>query len=366
MEIKKLGFGLMRLPKDENKVINVEEVKKMVDEFIEAGFNYFDTAWIYDGSEVAIKEALVDRYPRDKFFLASKNAAMICETKEEAYKQLDESLERSGAGYFDYYLLHCIKDNNIKKYEDFGMFDFVKKKKEEGLIKHYGFSFHGTPECLDKVLTDHEDVEFVQLQLNYADWNRPSVKSRECYETVVKHGKKVIVMEPVRGGRLASPMPKIKEIFDKENNGSYASWAIKFAADLDSVMVVLSGMSTLDQVKDNVSYMKEFKGLNDHEKEVINEVRSIIENADTTGCTGCDYCAKVCPNNIGISGFFRALDTLTIFGLAKEAQEEYDSTIKNNGKNKASECLKCGACESMCPQHIEIRDLLDKASSKFE
>ena len=368
-EIKKLGFGLMRLPKIDDETIDVEQVKVMVDHFLDAGFNYFDTARVYPGSEAAIKEALVDRYPRDKYFLATKNASWVnCKTREDAIAQFETSLATTGAGYFDFYLLHNLGMPRTKIADDFDMWGFVKQKKEEGLIKHYGFSFHSTPEELDELLTKHHDVDFVQLQINYADWENPAVKSRECYEVVRKHGKRVIIMEPVKGGMLANPPEALKKIFDKaEPDSSYPSWAIRFAASLDGVLVVLSGMSDIAQMDDNLKTMKDFNGLSKDEEKVIKEVRKELDKIKLTGCTSCKYCTEVCPNSIAIPWMFSALDSLSLFGDKEKAMKQYSNIfVRDPSKNNASSCLECGACEDACPQHLHIRDLLKEVRKEFE
>ena len=249
-EIRKLGFGLMRLPQ-KGDAIDIEQVKEMVDMFMEAGFTYFDTAWAYAGSEDAIRQALVERYPRDSYRLATKNAAWIdCKTKEEAYSQLDVSLKQTGAGFFDFYLLHNLGEGRSHYFDDYDMWNWVQEKKKEGLIRHVGFSFHSTPEELEAILSAHPEMEFVQLQINYADWDNPAVQSRRCYEVARKHGKPVIIMEPVKGGMLATPPESVANVLKTEEpESSVASWAVRFAANLEGVITVLSGMS-------NVAYRK--------------------------------------------------------------------------------------------------------------
>ena len=366
-EIKKLGFGLMRLPQKDGK-IDIEQTKIMVDKFLEAGFNYFDTAWAYAGSEDAIRKALVERYPREKFKLATKNAAWInCKTKEDAISQFETSLKQTGAGYFDFYLLHNLGEGRTKAFDEFNMWDWIIEMKKQGKIKHAGFSFHSTPEQLDELLTKHPEMEFVQLQINYADWENPAIKSKECYEVARKHGKPVIIMEPVKGGMLANPPEKVKEIFDKENkNTSYASWAIKFAANLEGVITVLSGMSNIEQMEDNISFMKDFKKLDEKEKETIKKAQEILKTIPLIPCTTCNYCAKVCPMNIGISGTFTAMNILTLYKDIKGAKHQEDWLVKGHGLKSAKECIKCGRCEEACPQHIKIRKELEKAVKDLE
>ena len=361
--IKKLGFGLMRLPKS-GDAIDVEQTKKMVDRFLEEGFTYFDTAWAYAGSEDAIRQALVERYPRESFQLATKNAAWIgCKTKEDAVAQFETSLKQTGAGYFDFYLLHNLGEMRTQFFDDFDMWSFVTEKKKEGLIKHIGFSFHSTPEELEPILQAHPEAEFVQLQINYADWENPAVQSRACYEMARKYGKSVVIMEPVKGGMLANPPEPVADIFKAaEPNASYASWAIRFAADLEGVITVLSGMSSVEQMEDNLATMKGFTRLSDKEQATLVKAREALNKIPLIPCTTCNYCAKVCPNNIGISGSFTAFNYLTLYrdkGLAK-GQENW--LVGGHGKRPAGECVQCGQCEEVCPQHIKIRDELVRVS----
>ncbi|MBQ5419662.1 MAG: aldo/keto reductase [Selenomonas sp.] len=366
-QIKKLGFGLMRLPK-KGEEIDVEQVKVMVDKFLAAGFTYFDTAWAYAGSEDAIRQALVERYPREKFQLATKNAAWInCKTREEAIAQFDLSLKRTGAGYFDFYLLHNLGESRTKFFDDFDMWSFVQEKKAEGLIKHVGFSFHSTPEELEEILTKHPEMEFVQLQINYGDWENPAIQSRACYEVARKHGKPVIIMEPVKGGMLANPPESVKQILQAaEPESSCASWAVRFAADLEGLIVVLSGMSNVEQMEDNLSYMKDFTGLNDSQKNTINKAREALAKIPVIPCTTCNYCAKVCPKEIGISGTFTAMNYLTLYGDKAAAQHQENWLVGGHGRKKAAECIKCGKCEQVCPQHISIREELVKAGKALQ
>lgn len=365
-EIKKLGFGLMRLPQKDGK-IDIEQTKVMVDKFLDAGFTYFDTAWAYAGSEDAIRQALVERYPREKFQLATKNAAWInCKTREEAIAQFDTSLKQTGAGYFDFYLLHNLGESRTKAFDDFDMWSWIQEMKAQGKIKHIGFSFHSTPEELEEILNKHPEMEFVQLQINYADWENPAIKSRECYEVARRHGKPVIIMEPVKGGMLATPPEQVQEVFKKANpNISIASWAIKFAASLEGVITVLSGMSNIEQMEDNISYMKDFTKLSGSEEETIKKAQEIMNSIPIIPCTTCNYCAKVCPMKIGISGSFTAMNYLTLYNDMGAAKHQEDWLVSGHGLKKASECIKCGKCEQVCPQHIKIRAELEKVAEKL-
>lgn len=366
-KIKKLGFGLMRLPQKDG-VIDIEQTKVMVDKFLEAGFTYFDTAWAYAGSENAIRQALVERYPRDKFQLATKNAAWInCKTREEAIAQFDTSLKQTGAGYFDFYLLHNLGESRTKAFDDFNMWSWIQEMKDEGKIKHIGFSFHSTPEELEEILTKHPEMEFVQLQINYADWENPAIKSRECYEVARKHGKPVIIMEPVKGGMLANPPEQVQEVFKKANpNASIASWAIKFAAGLEGIITVLSGMSNIEQMEDNISYMKDFTKLSKEEDATIKKAQEVLNSIPLIPCTTCNYCAKVCPMKIGISGSFTAMNYLTLYNDMGAAKHQEDWLVSGHGLKKAEECIKCGKCEQVCPQHIKIRQELEKVAEKLK
>lgn len=364
-DIKKLGFGLMRLPKRSDETIDIEQTKEMVDLFMEAGFTYFDTAWAYGGSEDAIRQALVERYPRESYQLATKNAAWIkCETREDALAQFETSLKQTGAGYFDFYLLHNLGDARTQVFDKFDLWTWIKEMKAEGKIKHIGFSFHSTPEQLEEILKAHPEVEFVQLQINYADWESPSIQSRANYEMARKYGKSVIIMEPVKGGNLANPPQVVQDVFKKaEPNSSVASWAVRFAADLDGLVTVLSGMSNVEQMKDNLSYMKDFHGLTDAQKETIKEAQETLSRVPMIPCTTCNYCAKVCPKNIGISASFNAMNMYTIYDNKEGAKGQIMFNVKGAGKLTADQCIKCGKCEEVCPQHIEIRKELERVAA---
>ena len=367
-EIKKLGFGLMRLPRIGDK-IDIEAVKALTDRFLAEGFTYFDTARVYDGSEDAIRQALVERYPRESFQLATKNAAWVnCRTREEAIAQFNASLEATGAGYFDMYLLHNLGQRRTHYFDDFKMWDFVKEKKEEGLIRHYGLSAHATPDELRKILDDHPDAEFIQLQLNFADWENPAVCSAEVYKIAREHSLPIIVMEPVKGGTLAKLPPQVMDILrEYDPDRSAAEWALRFAASLDGVVTVLSGMNTMEQMEENISFMKDFKPFTEEEFAVIERAREELSRIPVIPCTSCDYCAKVCPENIGISATFAAVNTYTLYhDLAFSQNQEWANVLFAGGKKRATECIKCGACEETCPQQIKIRDELEKAVETLE
>ena len=361
-DIGKLGFGLMRLPQKDG-AIDIEQTKRMVDLFMDAGFTYFDTAWAYEGSEDAIRQALVERYPRESFQLASKNAAWIGSTcREDAIRQFDTTLERTGAGYIDYYLLHNLGEMRTKVFDDYDMWSFVRALKEHGKIKHYGFSFHAKADELEPILEAHPDVDFVQLQINYADWESPDIQSRRCYEIARAHNVPVIVMEPVKGGLLATPPEQVASILREAEPGmSVASWALRFAADLEGVAVVLSGMSNVEQMEDNLRTMRGFDHLTEDERATIAKAADLLSKLDAIPCTSCEYCAKVCPKNIGISGTFTALNMLTLYGNEGFARNQLGWLVDGHGRARADQCIKCGKCEDACPQHIRIREMLDRA-----
>ena len=357
----KLGFGMMRLPK-RGVTIDVEHTKRMVDAFIAAGGNYFDTAYVYLGSEVATRKALVERYPRESYMLASKLNAGIAPTENMAKAQLKKSLERAGTDYFDYYLLHCVLENNYKKYENFHLWDFLNEQKAKGVIKHIAFSYHSGPTLLDELLTKHPEVEMVQLQINYADWENPDVTARANYEVARKHGKQIVIMEPVKGGKLANPPEDVKNLLKAHRpDMSCASWAIRFAASLDGVLNVLSGMSNMEQMTDNLSYMRDFTPLDDGERKVIYEAQRLLKNSATIPCTACRYCVEECPKHIPIPDLFAAMNLQLGSGQTAQAAEQYGKL-----PHHASECLACKRCEAQCPQHIKISELMKRGVEMFE
>ena len=359
-EVFKLGFGLMRLPKLPDGKIDVDQTSEMVDRFIAAGGTYFDTAYVYDNgeSEAATRKALVERHPRESYTLCTKiNAWMQCHDEESCKQQFYTSLERTGAGYFDYYLLHALQRNNYKKYDEYHIWDFVKEQKAKGLIKNYGFSFHADPDLLEELLNAHPDVDFIQLQINYADWNNPGVAAKQCYEVARKHGVSITVMEPIKGGALADPPQGVKEIFKAADaDASMASWAIRYVASMEGIITVLSGMSNLAQMDDNLSYMKDFKPLDADEQLVIKKVKEELEKDNSIKCTSCHYCTEGCPMGIAIPEIFAVRN-----GEIKKpgwdgGKQAY--AIATQGKGKASDCIECGQCEGACPQHLEIISLL--------
>ena len=357
----RLGFGLMRLPKNPDGSIDIPQVCEMADHFLAAGGTYFDTAYVYDNglSEAAFKAAVADRYPREAYTICTKlNAFMQCTDEKSAKQQFLTSLERTGAGYFDYYLLHALQRNNTDKYNGYHLWDYIAEMKEKGLIKHYGFSFHADPQLLEQLLREHPEVDFVQLQINYADWENPGVASRRNWEICQEHGKPVVIMEPVKGGILAEPIPEVKKILkDADPEASCASWALRFAAGLDNILAVLSGMSSLEQMDDNLSHMTPFKPLDEGEMKVIARAQQALDGAKAVPCTACRYCTKGCPMQIPIPDIF------TVYNR-REGSPHFrtvrEYTIVTTGKGKAADCIGCGQCESVCPQHLPIISLLEK------
>lgn len=365
--MRKLGFGCMRFPiKNGNYTdIDVELTKKMIDTYMKRGFTYFDTAYVYHGgnSEKVLREVLVERYNRDKFTITTKMPMFAVRKEEDLEIIFNEQLERLGTDYVDYYWLHALNEAEYEKSNKVKAFDFIVKKKEEGKIKHIGFSFHDSPELLERILKEHPETEYVQLQINYLDWESPAIEAKKCYDICTKYGKPVIVMEPVRGGKLANVPSEAKELFKNYKiDMSEASWAIRYCASLENVMVVLSGMSTLEQVEDNTSYMQEFKPLNNEEQEIVKKVAEIIKSKTAISCTACRYCVDGCPMKIAIPEYFNLYNEREN-GMNSNV---YYQNIVASGKGKASECIKCGKCEKVCPQHLHIRKYLEDVTTQFE
>ena len=366
-KMPKLGFGLMRLPLCEGK-IDHDEVCKMVDLYMEAGLNYFDTAYVYHSglSEVEAGEAIVKRYPRESFTLATKLPAWELKSKDDRDRIFNEQLRRAGVDYYDFYLLHSVEDGNIDVYEKLDCFTWGVNKKKEGKIKHFGFSFHGSPELLTKVLDAHPEVEFVQIQLNYADWTNPVVQSGKLYEILHERNIPMIIMEPVKGGSLAALKPELEKKFKAVRpEASIASWAFRFVASLPGVMTILSGMTHIDQMQDNISTFTNFEPLSEEERTVVDDVRAIMLNIPLIGCTSCRYCCDGCPMHISIPDVFRAVNTMTLYNETFRPKSFYRGLV-SSGSGRASDCIGCGQCESVCPQHLPIIDLMRDAAEKLD
>ncbi len=361
--MKKLGYGCMRFPlidKEDPKSLDYEKITQMIDTFMEKGFTYFDTAYIYHGqeSECLLKKVLVERYPRESFKIATKLPSMLLKTKENVSDFFNEQLKKTGAGFFDYYLIHCLDEELYEVAKKVEAFEFLSQKKKEGKIKKLGFSFHDSAEMLDKILTEHPEMEFVQLQINYLDWKDENVQSEKCLKVAKKHNKEVIVMEPVKGGTLASLLTRAENLFKEYNpDMSIPSWAIRFAASCENVFMVLSGMSTMEQVLDNTSYMENFTPLTQEEKKLCLDVAEIIKESKSVPCTACRYCIDGCPKNIPIPEYFSLYNR---FLKKEDVKEEFQAVSERCGK--VSDCIECRQCEKHCPQHINIVDVLKDIS----
>lgn len=362
---KNFGFGCMRLPMV-NGEVDITEMNKMVDTFLENGFNYFDTAhgYLQGKSEKALKTSLADRYERSRFVLTNKLTISFFKKEEEIRPFFEQQLKDCGVEYFDYYLMHAQGADNFRFFKSCKAYETAFALKEEGKVKHVGISFHDKADVLEQILTEYPQIEVVQIQFNYVDYDDPAVESRKCYEICRKYGKPVIVMEPVKGGNLVNLPQSAKNIFEELGKKSPASYAIRFAAGFEGIEMVLSGMSSYEQMTDNIRYMKEFQPLNDCEMEAVRKVQEIFKSMNLIPCTACRYCEAECPKKIAIPDLFAVMNTKQIYHDWNA--DYYYSNVHTAQGRKASDCIKCGKCEKACPQHLEIRRLLEDVAGEFE
>ena len=362
----KFGFGCMRLPMI-NGEVDMPQFCEMVDAFLSSGLNYFDTAHGYlDGkSELALRDGLTSRYPRNKYILTNKLSTHFFTREDQIRPLFEEQLRACGVEYFDFYLMHAQDKANFEKYKKCRAYETALELKKEGKVRHFGISFHDRADVLDRILTEYPQIEAVQIQFNYVDYEDPSVESRKVYETALKHGKPVLVMEPVKGGSLVNLPEEAQQVFDALRGGSNASFALRFAAGFDNMMMVLSGMSTIGQMQENISFMADPEKLNDEETAAVNRVREIFTSLNMIPCTACHYCVldNDCPKDILIPELFSCYNLKTTF---QSWNQDYYYTINTRGHGKASDCLKCGKCEKICPQHLPIRKLLEQVAGEFE
>ena len=352
---KNFGFGFMRLPMI-GEDVDIPQTIRMVDTFLENGFNYFDTAhgYINGKSELAIKECLTSRYPRDSYILTNKLSGNYFEKQEDIRPLFQQQLEACGVDYFDFYLMHAQSASRLQHFKQARAYETAMELKEEGKIRHLGISFHDSAKVLDQILTEYPQVEVVQIQFNYVDFEDSKVESRKCYEVCRKHRKPVIVMEPVKGGSLVNLSQTAQKVFDRLEGGSNASYAIRFAAGFEGMMMVLSGMSNMEQMQDNVSFMREFKPLDEAEQEAIKKVCAIFRNQGLISCTGCRYCTELCPQGIAIPDLFANVNAL-----------RQEQTVGSISGGMPGDCVKCGKCEEICPQNLSIRELLVVAAEEL-
>lgn len=364
-EVKKnFGFGCMRLPQKDDK-IDYEEMCKMVDYFLESGFNYFDTAHGYhDGaSEIAVRECLTKRYPREKYLLTDKLTGTYFEKEEDIRPFFQSQLDACGVDYFDFYLMHSQNKTFFEKFKACKAYETALELKKEGKIKHFGISFHDSADVLEQILKEYPEIEVVQIQFNYVDYNNPAIQSKKCYDVCRKYNKPIIVMEPVRGGNLANLPDDVAQILKDLNGGSEASYAIRYCASFEGIFMTLSGMSNMEQMKDNMSFMKEFKPLDEKEKEALKQVTEKLDAKKLIRCTGCRYCVEGCPKKIRIPDLFTDMNTKALY---RTFNSDWYYMIHTMNRGKASECIKCGKCEIVCPQKLPIRELLVGVAKEFE
>ena len=363
--VKKLGFGLMRLPQKDGQ-IDIRAMISLVDMFLAKGYTYFDTAYVYPGSEEAFREAVTRRIPREAYTIADKMAGWVLSPKLSPEHMFEESLARCGVSYFDYYLLHSLTPARMRDYEKYHCWEFVQARKEDGTAKHIGFSFHGDPPLLQRILSEHPEVEFVQLQINYADWENTAIWSGKCYEICRKYEKEIVVMEPVKGGYLANlPEAALKELREVSPSASPASFALRFAGSLPGVSVVLSGMSSEAQMIENLVTFDVLSPLSSKEQHALANAKKILLSADTIACTACCYCTKGCPKHINIPEIFKAVNMIRTFGEHGRPHFFYDNLL-GMGSGRAKECIVCRRCEDVCPQHLPIVSLLREASERLD
>ncbi|MBO8437234.1 MAG: aldo/keto reductase [Spirochaetes bacterium] len=359
---RKLGFGLMRLPKDENGEIDTRKTIEMVDRFISEGFSYFDAAYSYPGAEEAFKAAVTSRYPRDSYTLASKMSSGLLSDDLPPEKMFASQLERTGLDYIDFYLLHAVQKENLHIFEKYDAWNFGKNLKKDGRIRHFGFSFHDSPELLDELLAEHPEVEFVQLQINYLDWTNPTVQSKGIYEVARKHQKPIVIMEPVKGGLLSNLQDSITAPF---GDATPASMALRFASGLDGILAVLSGMSTPEQLEENMRIFSPCEKLSEKELKAVETVKERIEEMQAIQCTSCRYCVSGCPEKIAIPDIFKLLNEEAISNRKENIKARYYAMIENGKSGEASSCIRCGKCEKTCPQKLPIRELLRSVETRL-
>lgn len=362
---KNFGFGCMRLPMNGEEV-DIAQMNQMVDTFLERGFNYFDTAhgYLQGKSELALKECLTSRHDRSEYILTNKLTNFYFNKEEEIRPFFENQLEWCGVDYFDYYLMHAQSAEIFKKFKACKAYETAFALKEEGKIKHVGISFHDRAEVLEEILTEYPQIEVVQIQFNYADYDDPAVQSRKCYEVCRKHNKPVLVMEPVKGGNLVNLPENAKKILEDLHSGSPASFAIRFAAGFEGIEMVLSGMSNLEQMEDNLSYMQNFQPLSKEEMEAVSKVQKIFREMNLIPCTACRYCTDGCPKQISIPDLFACMNTKNMYHDWNA--DYYYNEVHTKTKGKASDCIECGKCEKACPQHLKIRELLKEVAKEFE